>query len=343
MLTSLSNLANPAMVSPALTVMRSIIDTQDEAAKTLNRSPFDLNGELETGSSKPKLSTEALNQIYFGDHVSITEAKIKLISYVNRYVASAIDAQTSHEAQGGEGPAGSSVTAKLVENLDFEERTSLRQSLQTDISDMDSAIKTATRISLSFNLDRLSADRDMMKYLEQMMGMKLDGLSVADIIKSFLDPDGKSAGKVNSVISKGLAGQTGSKVMQRLEDAAAGPKTVAEAKKDAVEKSDFEEVDDETKAEDKSDIDTARAMETLGRVIAGQDTVDGKELDDATTAAGEKLQAKLDAIRVKTDTTPDAQPGDDEPEINEANEAYLEFMLEMAGGTPKDDQPARYF
>lgn len=336
MLTSVNNFA-----SPALTVMGSIIDMQEQAAKTLIASAYGTVADETTVATKPKFSTEALNHIYFGDHVSVTEAKIKLQTYVNRYLVSALDAQVKHEVQGGKGAADTGVTAKLVAQMDAGERASLRSALPGDLSDMDSAIASATRISLSFNLDRLSADRDMMKYLERMMGMDLSGLSIADIIKSFIEPTGKSAKKVNAVLSEGLAGQAGSKAMQRLEDAAARPKTVAEAKQDAVQKEGFEEVDSESKSEDKDDIDIARVMETLGRVASSQDKSDETDTEDDADAAGDRLQAKLDDIRGTGSTSPDEDKGDGAGD-NGIAEAYFEFMLETGQSSP-GEQAANYF
>jgi len=84
-------------------------------------------------------------------------------------------------------------------------------------------------------------------------------------------------------------------------------------------------------------------METRGQVIGGLDKIVGKEPEDTTTAAGEKLQAKLDAIRVENDITPDTQTTDGEFEINEANKELFEFLPRFPGRSSQGDQHATYF
>jgi hypothetical protein len=101
------------------------------------------------------------------------------------------------------------------------------------------------------------------------------------------------------VLSDGLAGQKGSKVSQRLERAAKGPRSVDEAVGDALTKSPIDEVDDDTLAEDRQAIANAVAQDKLEKVQSMQERV--SKIDKDAAKPGEEGEAGQDKVQQASD------------------------------------------
>lgn len=264
MLGSISSVSTYA--SPTLSIMQSIIDEQNQAAADANSKKEDRQLPTVEVNPKPsKLQGQALENYYFGDHMTVNAALAKLMDGVIK------------ELNGQAGADGKAV----------------------DLGQSDGTAKSyqqiATRIQLIVNMDELAADKTLMKKLESMLGVKLTGMTAADLVNAFADPEGKAARKVHDVVSEALAGQAGSKVMQRLDDATKGPRTVDEVKPEAVSKQPYDEIDDETKAEDQADIATAKVFETLGEVVNSGKVDEEETKPPAPETVAKKASASGDA------------------------------------------------
>lgn len=118
-----------------------------------------------------------------------------------------------------------------------------------------------------FNEDFLDTHSELKKELEDMIGFRLNGISVLDLLRAVVEPDSKLAEKIENA----LAGMEGSKVSQRLERAEQGPQTVEAAIADALNTSPIDEVDPETMAEDQQAIENAKVHAKLEGVLDMQD------------------------------------------------------------------------
>lgn len=254
----------PAMVNrfqPAVALMQSITTFQER----MNRQDSqDLRfGQTPTQVAAPR-DMKAVNELYFGSHLTVTEAMARLmdhfVGYLNDKLELGRDGSEEGKSTGNEW-----------------RRTALRDYVEVgsrgDFSLPEPGKKGVTYqqvariIQEKFNVGTLSRDRTLMKELEQAMGFRLDGMNVTDLLTAFIDPKSDAADKVRGVLSDGLAGQTGSKVRQRLERAAEGPKSVEETVADT-RKSPVDEVDEETAQED---MEAVKAAKTLEKIEAAAD------------------------------------------------------------------------
>lgn len=311
---------------PAVSIMQSIVDDQARLDQA-NRPGLPGSEQPTSGApGKPSVaSARVLEEVYFGSHTTATEAMVHLFKQVARHLTDAMDAVEA----GKVAAAGATAVHEAVADLDADDRTFLSSALQQSLDGSGSLQQAAFAIAMTVDLEKLSMDGKLLRDLEKTIGFSLDGMTVTDLIAAFADPYGKAAEKVRDVISEGLAGQVGSKAMQRLEDAAQGPKTVDEAKNDAVEKRPYDEVDAELKEEDEADIDAARVMETLGLVRDAAEAAVDDESQPADKTELAAVKAWIEAIREKGDTEPadeEPDPGDPaEDEQSLVSGAYLEF------------------
>lgn len=326
--------ASKLALSPALSIMQSIVSQQADAQQNARETDSNLIPNVRVASANSPQTTEKLNDYYFGDHMSVTEVQVKLFGYLASYLNKQISAQDD-AAAAGEAPDTTTELSRHLASMDQGKRESLGTALGGFDNTGDSARGLALKISLNFNLDELSRDKKIENYLEQMIGFDLKGMTVADLVKSFLDPEGSENQKVRDVISEALAGQHGSKASQRLEDATKGPRTVEETKRDIADKKVYDEVDAETKAEDEADIDTAKAFETLNEVSTNIESADETEQQEAAP----KPAAEQSAAAANTDETPadTSEPDESESETasgqeNRLHPGYAEHMAGNASG-----------
>ncbi|PWW01558.1 hypothetical protein DFR52_102221 [Hoeflea marina] len=279
MLGSISSVSTS--VSPTLSIMRSIIEEQDEAAAEANAKDEDRQQPTVEVNAKPsKLQSQVLENYYFGDHMTVNAAMAKLMDGVVQDLTDK--------------------AAKRGEPIDLGRADGSEKSYQ----------QIAARIQRTVNMDDLAADKTLMKKLETILGVKLTGMTAVDLVNAFADPEGKAAEKVRGVVSEALAGQAGSKVMQRLDDVTKGPRSVDEVEQDAQSKEVYDEVDNETKAEDQADIAMAKVFETLGEVVdrgmAAEEETAPTAPDTGSTpveAGGEAGPAEADEAETGTPPT----------------------------------------
>ncbi|MCY0150229.1 hypothetical protein OEG84_21605 [Hoeflea sp. G2-23] len=312
--------------------MQSIVSQQADAQQSARETDSNLIPNVRVASANSPQTTEKLNDYYFGDHMSVTEVQVKLFGYLATYLNKQISAQDD-AAAAGEAPDTTTELSRHLASMDQGKRESLGAALGGFNNTGDSARGLALKISLNFNLDELSRSKKLENYLEQMIGFDLKGMTVADLVKSFLDPEGSKNQKVRDVISEALAGQHGSKVSQRLEDAIKGLRSVAETKQDIADKKPYDEIDAETKAEDEADIDTAKAFETLTKVSSDIESADETKQQEAVPIpAAEQSAAAAARDETPADTSePDESDSDAASgQENRLHPGYAEHMTRTA-------------
>ena len=301
-----------AAFAPALSIMQSIVT--DQARMRQSDQP-DAVGSTPTIAVTPGYDTQAtqkLNAYYFGDHQSAAEVRTKIFTYLAQYVGGQIDAVdkgTAGEAAGN-AKAASSQLANSLKGMEADVRGGLRASLDSFAQGRQSLQATAAKMLMTLDLDVLAKDTKITKYLEQMIGFDLGGMSAKDILTAFVDPAGKENDKLRSIVSNALAGQDGSKTMQRLDDATRGLRSVEETKRDIEDVKPYDEVDEETKEEDKADIKIAKAYDTLTETKAFIDAV--REENAELVLAKAAIEAAKDATTsADTSSSPTQDTGSD--------------------------------
>ncbi len=238
---------------PALVIMQSVTSLQARLQR--EDAPSAPTGP----AAAPAKDMKAVNDYYFGGHLTVTEAMTKLfervVGYLNDKLALGRDGAATDVA------AGDAWRDRALRD-DIEINGKDDFSLPRPGEEGFSFQRVARMIQSVFNVDVLSQDRELTKLLEDMIGFRLDGMTVGDLLEAMIDPGGDASRKVKDVLNEGLAGQTGSKVSRRMERAASGPKSVEEAVAEALRPS-IGEVDRESIAEDLQAIGNAKAHEKL--------------------------------------------------------------------------------
>tara|TARA_R110002020_G_scaffold96186_25_gene230634 strand:+ start:2865 stop:3896 length:1032 start_codon:yes stop_codon:yes gene_type:complete len=299
--------ATNAALSPALSIMQSIVADQ---ARLQEQDRPTAPGTTPTVAVTPGYSTQAtakLNAYYFGDHQRASEVQAKIFTHLAQYVGQQIDAVEAEEA-GAAAPTGGTSLKSSLKAMDEDVRGGLRTALNDFAEGKRSIQSTALKMVMTLDLDALSKDSKIVKYLEQLIGFDLKGMSAKDILQSFVDPGGKESDKLRSIVSDALAGQDGSKTMQRLEDASRGIRSVEETKREVEDVKPYDEVDDETKEEDRKDISIAKAYEALTQT---RDLIDTAQQQDTELA---KAKAAIEAAK-------QAPPPADQAAASEADES----------------------
>jgi len=241
---------------PAVILVQSIATARENSFR--EERPNALFGQPAVAPPAPK-DMKAINDYYFGSHLTVTEVMMKLVDRVVGYLNDKLEVGRDGTAE--DVKAGNDWRDEVLKkNIDVgsEEDFTIPKPGENGVTFR----QVARMIESAFDLDALSQDRELVKMLEDMIGFRLNGVTVADLIESFTDPNGRAAGEVREAISEGLAGQTGSKAMQSLEKAAKGRQTVEQAVAEAKDTS-MEEVDEETV---KADLEAIRAAKTQAKV-----------------------------------------------------------------------------
>jgi len=292
---------------PALSIMQSIVSDQVASMKLVFGDPAHPRPALGVTPANDTAKTQKLNDYYFGDHMTVTEVMVKLFGHLGDYLANRIDARTSLAADDLQqaAPAVFSTFDRSIAAMDADSRSDLSARLRDFDGASASATELAFRVARHFDLDALGRDRRLSAYLEQMTGIDLGSIDGGDVVRAFMDPEGDAARKLRNQIGDALAGQTGSKVMQRLEDAASGVKSVEETKAATENKNAWDEIDEETKEEDVKDVKTAKASETLASVADAFDAASDAVKD--AEAEARRIAAEIEAGRTVTGTQADAE------------------------------------
>lgn len=241
---------------PAVAVMQSITVLQERL--TRDDSAGSRVGQVPAQIAAPK-DMKAVNELYFGSQLTITEAMARLMEHVVGYVNDKLSLGSDGSEEGRK--AGNEWRGKALRDF-VEVGSEADFSLPKPGKNGVTFQQVARTVLDMFDTGFLSGDRALMKDLEQMIGFRLDGMSVTDLLQAFADPQSEAADKVREVLSEGLAGRAGSKVSQRLERAAAGPKSVEETLADT-RRSPVDEVDEETVKEDLEEVKAARTLEKV--------------------------------------------------------------------------------
>jgi hypothetical protein len=303
-----------ARYQPALAVMQSISTFAARSVQDDKPGPI---GTQPIAEAEPK-DMDVINDYYFGSHQTATEVMFSMMERLVGYLNDKLD--VGRDGTQAEQDAGNAWRRTALAD-DIKVGSERDFSIPMPGEEGFSFRRVAQMIQDRFNLGALSQDRQLMKTLEQLVGFRLDGMNVSDLLQSFTDPDGKAAERVRDVIEDGLAGETGSKVSQRLEDAAEGPKSVAEAVDAAVNKKQTDEVDEETQAEDIEAIRDAKARQTLEKAA---------EVPEKAKRAAEAAEAKAASGPAKAD---DAQTD------GAAAAAAIQALSSTAPGDETDAAP----
>lgn len=318
---------------PALTLIQSITIQQQRMARQENVGPSAGQGPALTAQPK---DMEAVNELYFGSQLTVTEAMTRLMERLVGYL----------NDQMGLGRDGSEEGKKTGNAW---RREALRDFVAPG-SDGDFSLPEPGKRGVTFQqvarmvLDRfdvgfLSRDTELMKELEQSIGFRLDGMNVADLLQAFADPASSSADKVRAVLSEGLAGHGGSKVSKRLERAVAGPRSVEETLADTRNPA-IDEIDEETIREDLEALKAARTLEKVEQAAklpdAVREAMDEMEEADAKAAGTKVADGVLQLLggfgaaistvdgRQKPDSPDPRGMDEDRPALASALRAYLQ-------------------
>lgn len=267
---------------PALVIMQSVTSLQARLQR--EDAPSAPTGP----AAAPAKDMKAVNDYYFGGHLTVTEAMTKLFERVVGYLN---DKLTLGRDGAAEGIAAGDAWRDQALRDDIEINGKDDFSLPKPGEEGFSFQRVARMIQSVFNVDVLSQDRELTKLLEDMIGFRLDGMTVGDLLEAMIDPGGDASRKVKDVLNDGLAGQTGSKVSRRMERAASGPKSVEEAVAEALRPS-IGEVDRETIAEDLQAIGNARAHEKLEQAAKLPEDI-AEALEEASPADRQQGRAKV--------------------------------------------------
>lgn len=265
--------------------MQSITASQEKAAR---EATDERSGRGEPSVLLPKggerATPKAISDHFFSGRLSVTEAMARMmnkaIDYINRKLEERQSPDTAVAA------LAESWTAKAMRG---EADPGFRLPDPREAGFSYRAI--AAMIMDLFDLDALSRDRELMKTLSEAVGLDLRGMTAKDLVKAFADPAGNSAKKVRDVLSNALAGEAGSKTMQRLEQVNAGRRDLEEVVRDAIEIAPGEEYDEEMRAERLADIEAARAAAKLEELVRRHET-----------ALREREEAKAEAERAGPNT-----------------------------------------
>jgi hypothetical protein len=297
----------------ALTLMESAANWHAQLARDTRPASL-LPGQQEVSANSRPRDMKAVNDLYFGNHVTPTEVMFHLFERMVGHLNKRLDmGRDGNEADAAKGNAWREKA--LLENVKVGSEGDF--SIPMPGEDGFSFRRVAQMIKSTFNLGALSQDRELGKTLEQALGFSLSGMSISDLIDAVIDPESAAHERVATVVENGLAGREGSKVMQRLERATEGPKSVQETI-EAVKPEPMDVVDEETIEEDRQAIRDAMAREKLQEVEDRQDKL--KELHGKMKGRPAEADPDL-ALRIIQAL---AAEGAVETEIPEGDEAASE-------------------
>ncbi|BCH34348.1 hypothetical protein MesoLjLc_62780 [Mesorhizobium sp. L-8-10] len=320
-------------LQPALAIMQSVTSLQ---ARLLHEdAPNTAAGPAAT----PARDIKAVNDYYFGGHLTVTEAMTKLFEHVVGYLNDKL--ALGRDGAAMDAAAGDAWRDKALRD-DIEINGKDDFSLPKPGENGFSFQRVSRMIQSAFNVDFLSQDRELKKLLEDMIGFRLDGMTVADLLEAMVDPGSEAAEKVKDVLNEGLAGQTGSKVSQRMERAASGPQSVEQAVAAALRPS-IGEVDRETVAEDLEAIGNARAHQKLQQAARlPHDLAEALEEESPTDRPQGRGNVRIAAAVLQVLGSFGETDGSERAEGGEPATAVLGAALAAEGPDPAqgDERPA---
>lgn len=309
----------PALASrfnPALSVMQSITTWHEQEAlkqqQQSGQTGAPITPLITTPSAARAQATESISKMFSVHHVTPTELMIRM----TERIAGRLNSELAANADNGNDAPG-----EAQNKSDWRERA-----LNSDYRDMaargelsipqpdDATFRQVARMILNiFNEDFLDTHSELKKELEDMIGFRLNGISVLDLLRAVVEPDSKLGEKVENALANGLAGMEGSKVLQRLERAGQGAQTVEAAIADALNTSPIDEVAPETKAEDQEAIENAKVQAKLEEVLDMQDRA--HEVSETDRAEQDDDPWDIDSLTLRAYADAADTSEDDEDEL----------------------------
>lgn len=282
--------------------------------------------------SRPR-DMQAINDYYFGSHLSVTEVMMRMMERAVGHLNDKLKMGRDGSAEGvASGEAWRERALQKPAKIGSEDDFVIPRPGEGGTTFRD----VAHMIQSRFNGDFLAHDKDLRRVLEDMVGFRLDGMSVSDLLQAFTEPGSDAERKVRDAISEGLAGQAGNKVTERMEDAALGPRsideTLASLKGDGTE-----EVDEETLAEDLQKIEDAKVLDKLEKTSKTQEAVAEAVKKKRDTSSGDEGAVEL-ALAVIGELAPQVEKT--EPEEAENEPSTSEALLSAAESATGDSVPS---
>lgn len=320
---------------PALAVIRSGAQMWERANRL--EAPNSIPG-MTTQSKAPAQpkDMQAINEFYFGTSITASEAMFaifeKLVGYLNSKLEVGRDGDEKSIAVGNKWR-----DQALLGHIEVGSEKDF--SIPKPGEGGTTFRSVASMLRSMFNTGFLDTDRKLKTLLEETLGFSLNGISISDLIDAFVDPDSDAAKRISNAIADGVAGQAGSKVQQRLQDAAEGPKSVEELSS-GQGKSSIEYVDEETVAEDQQALAMAKVRDKLEKAAelpervnealesADQENGAAKPVDP-TAAATATIQA---LTGLATTTAPEQAPEVTTPKMDPSQTAATAAPAEDASG-----------
>lgn len=272
-------------LQPALAVMKGIALPQAAARGQGDDTPM---AAAALGQTQSTETSEASEDFYFGTQMTVTKLMFLMMEKITGYLNGKLEVGRDGEEKSVE--AGNQWRKQaLVEDIpvNSEKDFTIPKPGENGVTFRE----VAGTIKQKFNMDFLAGDRDLLQMLEKFIGFRLYGTNAADIIEAFTDPDSPAAERVRKVLEDGLAGQEGSKVSQRLERAAEGPRSVSDILTEKRSAADV--VDEETIEEDREALETARMQERLQSIREMQDKLAEAVEADRSSASPQDRDAAM--------------------------------------------------
>lgn len=320
MLPATANRYQPALaVIQAGTFARERAMREDAQAVSGGMRPL---GSTAQAAPAPPKDMQAINEYYFGVSLTPMEAVFamieKAVGYLNDKMSVGSDGDPKSVETGNKWRDNA-----LIKNAGVGSADDFR--IPNPGENGVSFRSVAKMILDRFKSEFLSGDSDLRKLLEDTVGFRLNGMSIADLFTAIAEPESDAAKRVYETISEGLAGQAGSKASQRLEMAALGPLS-AEETLAAQKNSSIDVVDEETIAEDQEAVRNAKAQEKLEEASEAPEKL-REALEEALAVSGARnadstqvALAMVQALSGRSEVPPTISPApSDDSEAVEPN------------------------
>jgi hypothetical protein len=201
----------PAMIDrfkPALALVQSIVTTRQRVLDDNQAQPAPSVLAAATTAAKPANASE---EDYFSGQPSVTQVMThvfeRVIGYLNDHLE-AVSVPADQEWQEDALQHNDDGTLKHLTHI-------------PEPGDAGFSFRKAAQIiQANFNMDFLAQDDALSDLMDEAAGFTIHGMTVADLVEAFADPDSAANEKVEEVFSKGLAGHEGSEAKKQLDEAA---------------------------------------------------------------------------------------------------------------------------
>jgi hypothetical protein len=200
----------PAVIDrfkPALALVQSIVTTRQRSLDDSQDQPVSPPVLAATTATGPAGASE---EDYFSGQPSVTQVMTHVFERVIGYLNEHLDAVSTPEGRDWRDDAlqqGDDGTPKHLTHI-------------PEPGDAGFSFRKAAQIiQVNFNMDYLAHDDMLSELMDETAGFSLHGMTVADLVEAFADPDSAANEKVEEIFSKGLAGHEGSEAKEQLDQA----------------------------------------------------------------------------------------------------------------------------